>query len=70
MTAKASAIQRLPEERRLATLVAFATTLKARSYRRCEPRARTNLESCIECLEVSDMFIDALQCFRTCHQDS
>lgn len=29
MTAKASAIQRLPEERRLATLVAFATTLEA-----------------------------------------
>jgi hypothetical protein len=29
MTAKASAIQRLREERRLATLVAFATTLEA-----------------------------------------
>ncbi|MBV8817443.1 MAG: DUF4158 domain-containing protein, partial [Acidobacteriaceae bacterium] len=29
MSAKASAIQRLPEERRLATLVAFATTLEA-----------------------------------------
>jgi hypothetical protein len=29
MTAKASAIQRLPQDRRLATLVAFATTLEA-----------------------------------------
>lgn len=29
MTAKASALQRLPEERRLVTLVAFATTLEA-----------------------------------------
>ena len=29
MTAKASALQRLPENRRLATLVAFATTLEA-----------------------------------------
>jgi len=49
-TAKASAIQRLPEERRLATLVAFALTLEA-----------TALDDVLDLLDIltTEVFSDA-----------